>query len=406
MKSILKFSRKVQILILLILCPLFAYGQSSWGKLHLINNPSLEEQARSLYERATKNNYASRSCLFQAIAFPVDRLSKTEVSVDYVNNEFVVRIGNRELYPDLPDWQLVPIVRFANNSYQGAFTSSGNTLNKESQLKYHPAFLDNLLGLRLFQANLLIIYPELLGEIPQDEKGNYILAASEAGLMPPSNPNAYKTLFNELKKNNIKLDSYILTDRDLEIFFDIDGDELSFSKNPYYYFSENNVASVGKNNLQEDLEFYYREIEKNAKTFLKEKYTPELNPRTNLKGLLKTLDENKQNEIFNPYIMHYIHDCLDKLSAILLQPNNETSKNSPQAMDDLIALFKNNWALLKLYNPLVYAGVENISHWSAFFRYIRLLNPDNWASFLNKIEKIKINAPIVQTPTSFVVRPN
>jgi hypothetical protein len=274
-------------------------------------------------------------------------------------------------------------------------------------LKYHPAFLDNLLGLRLFQANLLIIYPELLGEIPQDEKGNYILAPSEEGLIPPSKPNAYKALFNELKKNNIKLDSYILTDRDLEIFFDIDGDNLSFSKNPYYYFSGNKLAPVKENNSQGDLEFYYSEIEKTAKTFLKEKYTPELNPRTNLKGLLKALNDNKKNEIFNPYALHYINECLDKLTVLMLQtPDKEISENSPQAMDNLITSFKNNWDLLKQYNPLVYSEVENISHWSAFFRYVRLLNPDSWASFLNKVEKIKINAPAVHTPTSFVEGPN
>ncbi|MDR2086185.1 MAG: hypothetical protein LBP72_03310, partial [Dysgonamonadaceae bacterium] len=403
MKSVFKFSLTVRWSIILIFFPLFVSGQSSWGKLRFVNNSSLEESARSLYERATKNSYDSNFSLFQAIAFPVDRLSEAEVAVDYVNNEFIVKIGDRELYPDLPDWQLVPIARFANSSYQSVFTSAGDPQNEEAQLKYHPAFLDNLLGLRLLQAHLLFINPELLGEVPKNENGNYILAPSEEGLLPPPNPNKYRTLFNEIKKNNINYKSYILTDRDLDIRFDIDGDDLSFSDNPYYYFFEDVVASKETNGAHVDLEYYYNEIEINAKVFLRDKYTPDLNPRTNLKGLLKVLADNKQNEIFNPYTLHYINDILEQMNVALSRlPGEKTAGTNPPAMNNRTSSFKKNWDLLKRYNPAVYSAVENISHWAAFFRYIRLSNPDNWTLFFKKVESITVKAPAVRTPTSFV----
>jgi hypothetical protein len=402
MNLILKFSKKIQWCILLILCHLSIYGQSSWGKLRLIYDASLEDQDRSVYERATKDNYNSHSSLFQTIAFPVDNLTDAKVAVDYVNDEFIVRIGNKELYPDLPDWQLLPIVRFANSSYQATITLYGDPQNKV-QLRYHPAFLDNLLGLRLLQANLALISPELLVENPKDENGKYILDTSEEGLMPPANLNtSHRTLFNEIKKNNISYDSYILTDRDLNVFFNIDGDDLVFSDIPYYYFLENIVIPVTESNFREDLEPYFAEIEKNAKILLKEKYTPALNPRTNLRGLLIVLDENKQSEIFNPYALQYINDNLDKLDAILNQSRNKESTSVDyQAKNELTSSFKKNWTQLKRYNPLVYSAVENISHWAAFFRYVRLSNPNNWTVFLKKVENIEINAPAVHTPTSF-----
>jgi hypothetical protein len=401
MKAVFNFLLKAQLCIVLIFCPLPVSGQGSWGKLHLISNPSLNDQARSLYERATKGNYTSNSNLFQAIAFPVEQTGKAEVAVDYVNSEFIVKIGNRELYPELPDWQLLPIVRFANSSYQGAF-SFGDPRSRDAQFKYHPAFLDNLLGLRLLQANLVLIYPELLGEIPKNKIGNELLAASEEGLMPPPNSSEYRTLLSEIKKNPFNYGSYILTDRDLRLFFDIDGDDLSFSDNPYYYFLENTVVPVKENAPKADLEPYYAEIEMHAKTFLKDKYTPDLNPRTNLKGLLKTLADNKQNEVFNPYALHYINEALERLNATQNQSNEKPANTTQQATNNRTSSFKGNWVRLKLYNPAVYSAVENISHWAAFFRYVRLSNPDNWTAFLKKVENITVNAPSVRTPTSFV----
>jgi hypothetical protein len=403
MKLILNFSLKLRLSIVLILCPLFVYGQSSWGKLRLIYNSFLNEQARSLHEQATKKNYAPRSCSFQAIAFPVDKLEKTKIAVDYVNDEFIVRIGNQEFYPDLPDWQLLPIVDFANSPYQGVLALSEKNQNQEAQIKYHPAFLDNLLGLRLLQANLLLVNPELMGEIPKDEEGNAILAISEEGQMPPSNPGAYQSLFGDLKKNHINYDFYVLTDRNLYVSFDIDGNDLVFSDNPYYYFSQSNVTPTVQNDFQKELEPYYIEIELNAKKFLSEKYTPNLNPRTNLEGLLRVLSENKQNEIFNPYALQYINDSVNKLQAALTrsEQKEETDANF-QTMDDLTYSLKINWTLLKQYNPLVYSAVENTSHWAAFFRHVRLSNPSNWAAFLKKLENVEMNAPLVHTPTSFV----
>ncbi|MDR2056783.1 MAG: hypothetical protein LBP83_00565 [Dysgonamonadaceae bacterium] len=393
---------KLPITIILFLCSLEVLGQSSLGKIHLIHNSSLGKEACSLYERATRNNYTSHSGSFQAIAFPADRLDEKTVTIDYVNNEFVVRIGDRELYPDLPDWQLVPIVHFANSSYQGIFTASGDTKNGDAQLKYHPAFLNTLLGLRLFQAHLLIIIPETLGEIPRDENGNYILAGSEEGLMPPTNLQAYKAIFNELKQNNININSYILTDKELNLFFDIDGDDVSFSDNPYYYFFKNEIDMVKIKKMRKEVESYYSDIENIAKNYLKDKYSSELNPRTNLKGLLKALGDNKQNEVFDPYSLYYIEGILDKL-ADLNQLTDEELGLKFQVMDNLSSSFKRNWRLLKQYNPLVYSAVENTSHWAAFFRYIRLTNPDNWNLFLKKIETIKIeDTPVVKTPTSFV----
>jgi hypothetical protein len=357
------------------------------------------ESSRTLMERGMRDNELSNSSMFQAIAAPANRLSNEIISVDYVNNRFVVTIGKYSFYPGLPDWQLVPIVYFANSSYQGTVTSAGDTQNGEAQYKYHPAFLDNLLGLRLFQANLLNI-PESLGDIPKDEQGAYIYVQSEKPLAAQWR-NVYEIISGELNKNRSKFTSYILTDKGENIVFDTDGKNLKFTGNPYYLFIKTDKDNERIENLRTEVETYYKEIEEDAKVFLRDKYSPALNPRTNLNGLLKVLDANRQNEVYNPYSLYFIKNKVEKLNALNRLTDEELMGIRTQTVDDFTSSFRKNWNLLKQYNPVVYTAVENTSRWAAFFRYIRLTNPNNWTAFLDKVERINLrNMPPVQTPTS------
>lgn len=391
-------------LILLILCSLTAYGQSAINILDLYHETFPDMSARIIKTSAQIGNYDFHANVggisFQAIASPAESLKNENVSLDFTGNRMAVRIGTQTFYPGLPLWQLVPIVRFADSPYNVALSQLGDTVNnKEAQCKFHPVFLDNLLGLRLFQADLLNL-TDILWDLPIDDQKHYILAPSEQPFTPVRDSTLHYAIYEKLSKGE-PFTSFVLTDKDVNVVFDIDESKLKLSGEPYYYFTRTSLDTVTIDRLRTQALDCYDDIDSYAKLLLKDKYTPALNPKTHLGDLIKALDNIKQQQdAFNPYTMYSMKKALSKLDSL----NNLTDDQIGirfQSLDDYTESFKSYWKLLKEFNPLVYSAVENTSQWAAFFRYVRKVNPDNWFQFVKKVENSGIqDAPSVQTPTS------
>lgn len=291
-------------LLSLIFCSQLIYGQSALNILDFYHETFPEMKARIITTKATVGNYTFHAnaggVSFQAVASPADNLKDKSVSVDFADDRFVVRIGTQNFYPNLPFWQLAPIVNFADSPYTVVVTQMGDTIGKkEAECLFHPAFLDNLLGLRLFQADLLNI-SDILWDIPMDAQRKPILAASEKPFTPRMDSVIHRTIYEKLTSGE-KFTAFALTDKEANIVFDIEGSDLKLSGKPYYYFTKTEIDTANIRQLQVQLDECYKELETHAEVLLKEKYSSALNPRTNLKGLINALSENKQERIFNPY---------------------------------------------------------------------------------------------------------
>jgi len=310
----------------------------------------------------------------------------------------IVTIGTRTLYPALPFWQLAPIVNFANSPYTVAVSQLGDTIgNREAECKFHPAFLNNLLGLRLFQADFLNM-TDILWDIPVDAQRRYILASSEQGFTPVRDSIIHRKIYEKLV--NGAFTSFVLTDKDVNIVFEIDESGLKFSGKPYYCFTKTQLDMENIRKLRTELIECYEDIESRAKVVLKDKYSPAIDPQTNLDGLVKALNNIKQEQNFNSYTMDYLENSIIKLDSLNKLTDAEIGIQF-RVLDEYTESFKSYWDLLKKYNPPVYSAVENVSQWSAFFRYVRKVNPDNWSIFIRKVERNgKWDAPAAQTPTS------
>ena len=389
--------------LLLILCPQLVTGQVALNILDLYHKSFSEVKARIITAKSTIGNYTFHASAggisFQAVASPSDNLKDENIFLDFIDKHLMVQVGTQRFQPDLPFWQLAPIVSFADSPYTVAITQMGDTIdNKEAECLFHPAFLDNLLGLRLFQAELLNM-PNVLWDIPIDAQRKPILAASEQTFAPKMDSVIYRTIYKKLT-NDEKFTAFTLTDKDVNIVFEIDGSNLKLSGKPYYYFTKTEVDTANVRQLREQLNECYKDIETHAKILLKTKYSPSLNPRTNLKDLTKALNENKHEQIFNPYSMQYIEKAMKKLESLNQLTNDEIGIKF-KTLDGFTESFKPYWDVLKRYNPLVYSAVENTAQWTAFFRYVKAANPENWAVFVKKVENYnQWDAPAVQTPTS------
>jgi len=389
-------------LAVLIFCSSIAYSQSALNIMDLYHETFTDSKALTLLTYAYVGNYSYHTNVggisFQAVASPGATINKQDVSLDFADNRLVVKIGARTFYPDLPFWQLYPIVNFVSTSYNVAFTQLGNMINKGgAQDRFHPAFLDNLLGLRLFQADLLN-FTDILWDIPIDAQRRYIFAPSERRYTPVMNEDLRKRIYDKLVSGGFT--SFVLTDKSVNVVFDIDDSGLKFSGRPYYYFTKTVLDTVTINSIKAQLIDCYKDIDTNAKLLLKNEYTPDLNPRTNLNGLVKVLVKNKQGKVFNPYAMYYVEEAISKIDSLNKMTDAQVGIQF-NALDDFTESFKPYWDLLKQYNPLVYSAVENTAQWSAFFRYVSKANPTNWTLFVKKVQNEGTwDAPAVKTPTS------
>ena len=393
----------IYLVTVLIFCSSFIYSQSAINIMDLYHETFPEKSARIITTNARIGDYTFHTNVggisFQAVASPAEDLKNKNISLDFADNRLVVQIGTETLYPDLPFWQLAPIVNFVNSSYTVAVSQLGDTTNNQGALcRFHPAFLDNLLGLRLFQANLLN-FTDILWDLPVDAQRHYILAPSEQPFTPFQDSILHRTIYEKLARGN-RFTAFVLTDKDVNFVFAIDGSGLKLSGLPYYYFTKTVLDMEKIQQLRKQAIDCYAEIETQAKILLKDEYSPALNPRTHLGDLVKALNKNKQEKVFNPYSMDYIVKALNKIDSLNNLTNEEVGIKF-QIMIDYTESFKPYWNSLKKYNPVVYSAVENTAQWSAFFRYVRKVNPDNWSLFVKKVETGgKSDAPAVQTPTS------
>jgi len=389
-------------LIVLIFCYSLTYSQNAINILDLYHESFPDNTARIITANAQIGDYAFHANIggvsFQAVASPAVDLKNEAVSLDFANNGLVVQIGTKTFYPDLPVWQLAPIVSFVNSSYTVAVSQSGDTTNdKEAQCRFHPAFLDNLLGLRLFQADLLNL-TDILWDLPIDDQRHYILAPSEQPFTPLRDSTVHRSIYEKLAAGDFT--SFVLTDKNVNIVFDINESRIILTGHPYYYFTNTSVDTANVNGLRTQVIDYYNDIETNAKILLKNRYTEALNPRTHLNDLIAAVNKLKQEKVFNPYSVYSIEKSISAIDSL----NNLTDDQIGikfQVRDKYTESFRSYWDLLKKFNPLVYSAVENTSQWSAFFRYVRQANPGNWAQFVKKVENTSASdAPDVQTPTS------
>ncbi len=195
---------------------------------------------------------------FELTAIPENNIKGQAIMLMYDSEKsdgyrLQIKLGNKNdsvYYSNIPDWQLIPIANYANDSSNAIFTLAGDVsdISNETPIRYHPAFKDQLLGLRMFQADLLFTRHggSDLAYLPRDSATHSLLIAENEKEIRLDTTEAYWNYMNlkeELSESCPLYDSYILTDWGKEVNFGIIGNEFYISGEPYYLFtnkSENN----------------------------------------------------------------------------------------------------------------------------------------------------------------------
>ena len=113
-------------------------------------------------------------------------LSAYTIDLDYEEDNqdgsrAIVTIDGQKFTLPLHDWQLKPIVQYADSPYTAAVSifGEGPDPDRYRYIDYHPAFEDTHLGARLLQADILLMDPITFSEAPT-ENGEKIYFAGEA----------------------------------------------------------------------------------------------------------------------------------------------------------------------------------------------------------------------------------
>lgn len=258
---------------------------------------------------------------FIQTAVPNMTIDNLQLGCDFEKNTALVTINDTVFSIPLEVWELQSIVNFADDEYNAAVTLFGD---RDSRIKHHPAFIDNLMGLRILQTDLLLASNFLnvsdRGKLPQYDNGEYIMSDKEKEeynswclldsiLYDTSYENLSMAcsmrLMMGMDSINEKFDTYIYTDYNQPISFKCVDGEIQFEGEPYYRFAHRDSIVV------DTIEMYY-ELKNFIDTF-------NLRKEENKELVIKNIYSEKNNPI------------LYKL-AKLFDNKNSTMQNATDAM--------------------------------------------------------------------------
>lgn len=281
------------------------------------------------------------------------------------------------------DWELIPLANFADQSQHACFTLFGELQDpnetksrrtkKHEILNYHPAFQDTLMGLRLFQSDVLILYPEACG-LPKDG-GAYVLGKGEAIPSLIDNLANFNDVGASLNQGGGPFQSYVICDVGVPIQFSSAQGELTLTGQPYWYCWK--LSSGGT----EDAATILQNATSEANRILAAEYNRDKAAMTVTAFNLKYSASNqrrRQDALFDSIASRYV----------ISMPGYS------QALSNRIAEMNG-------VNPAVYAATTTAMRYTAFFRNVKANRPDVFKSFVGRLKGVSFG-PKVKTPTVLI----
>lgn len=393
---------------------------------------------------------------FIEVAAPAESFKVNTFSLDCDNTENKAYAIINGIKYDIPldVWMLQPIVEFANDNDNVAVTLYGEG---DTPIRFHGAFLDNLLGLRLLHTDMLLtcldksferiqlkLVEESYGEstaqlmaqvyeflakmnpwihnnqlnetaickLPSFNREEYVLGGNEKSILmaflATSKIIGDNSLCNKGEESLDKIasimvdlkeifESYIYTDFGQHISFDTISNNIAISGKPYYRFTAYLLDSVETYlNMQKNLNELWgiKDLEKDSPTIAQIRKLPKK----------KCSVKQKANEYFSILgELSAIDETkpIDVTGCIIIPSIHIQSVVIKRKQDVLLGLtnwLKENDSIVFNINPTVVTAAQATCQWAAFFRYAKMKNSKNWNTFVKQVKQLKYDAPDVYTP--------
>jgi hypothetical protein len=332
-------------------------------------------------------------------------------------------------------WQLQPIVAYANGTKNVAVTLFGA---EPAPVRFHPAFVDKLLGLRLLQMDLLLdnYYVKTLDEmcgLPSFNGGDIILGPNERydSDQCDKSMDAWVEIRSIINSKKSTYTSYIYTDFQQDIILDTLHGELTLSGEPYYRFTTTDTLRTYRK-MQKAVDTLWGQLNKdwNTRTGEIQRYFPRIVSVSNLKQkkltegqkakeLFEILDKTRdyfkslykydpswQNKMLISESMGFlVKSDYEKIDGLLLLQIWDSVRVNKQLVDltNTIKEYEKKDSIIYHLNPTVVNASKATCQWAAFFRYAKTkVGAKNWNSFVGQVKLLDYDAPLVYTPVKLI----
>ncbi|MBS1595798.1 MAG: hypothetical protein JST90_15910 [Bacteroidetes bacterium] len=372
----------------------------------------------------TSLHFATRvgGVAFYSIAQPVDTVRDYIKKIEYVAQDkdgYRLRLITRgdTIYPYIPDWQLIPIAKYSNSTYNSCVSLFGpKSDSTHYDIVYQENLQNTLLGMRILQADMMLMDPYTLWELPKFN-GETIKGIGE--ILPEESSSGIAAFEATTMLSSGSYQSWILTNDNPTINFSMDSHKLSFNTYPYYHFWKTDTASNSE---------YIEKVKQIEKAYSYDSITKSYVNLANAHNrLVKSQDSlirvgNDFIEKYNKYptaaLKYEIEQISERIKSIEAEQKSIDKRvfsinqridyiaklvekiPSPKTITDSVSTEKMKYRfdlLLRLNQP-VYEAVARTMQYSALFRYFKSINPLRWNEFLKKINTVQIS-PLVKTPT-------
>ncbi len=249
----------------------------------------------------------------------------------------------------IPDWLLLPIARFADSRFDSCVSLFGpKTTATVYDVVYHTAFQDTLLGVRLLQADMLLFNLAETWRLPA--LGSSIPLGFGETAPTALDRDAATRIQSVVRQATFQ--SWVMTDEGVDVHFDATDGTLRLSGEPYYYFWTSDSR---------DIQAQQQELRRQA---------AEAEAAGNI---------SRRNQLVRKH---------NDLKPTVIPVTAITNGLKPLYQD------------LRRFNPAVYEAARTTLRYSAFFRYVRTKEPNEWKIFLKELEA-GAEVPPVATPTKW-----
>jgi hypothetical protein len=263
-----------------------------------------------------------------------------------------IEIGGEVLSTLIYDWQLKPIALYADSEYTSVVSLFGSQTNQSQyHINYHPAFEDTLIGLRLLQADALLIDPAQFSNLPK-HNGAVIVGPGESEFSyPRSAVEEVEELLDRLKTSD-RFQSWVISDVDKSATIIITEGKLTIDLEPYHYFWR-------------------------SETGLEAEYN----------GLIQEIASGASQERFKEILMR-----LEELGK-------QIETTTPDVVEAEIATSQigQNRDIIDRLNPPVAESLRTTARFAALFRLAKNVNSECWGTFLEVMSGVQ-PIPQIETP--------
>lgn len=413
---------------LLLLSWTNVYAQVGLGPSRLLNPPAPTLRGpRHTRINLRSPGYVGRvgGVAFGGTAEPAPSAAFTSLSLSYRPEEkdgrrLWVTVDGRQFPAQIYDWQLVPIANFAHSEYKSCVTLFGELDDaaereklgrRDSVINYHPALVDNLLGLRIFQLDILINDRDAV-YLPARGDGEYILGEGEARPDVKTNEKGWEAVSEMLSRLDSEVEtgyrSYVITDEGRAARFDFEGGALRITGEPYIYFwmykedtpgyslvaayvdAARAVArAAGASSPAEQRQAYVRLLLEQSGQPDFEHEDAIMTPA--VKTLLAKGDERARRDFLETLSADALRDAAIDLRVI-------ADGRTVVPVSEYTERLSSDTGLLRSINPAVWDSGVSTMRYAAFFRYVKKNHPAQWQSFHAQVSQLRPE-PAVTTPT-------